>query len=527
MPYCIYLRKSRADAEAEAHGEGETLARHERALLDLARRQSLNITAIYREIVSGETIAARPVMQHLLSEVEDGLWEGVLVMEVERLARGDTIDQGLVSRAFTYSDTRIITPSKTYDPKNEFDTEYFEFGLFMSRREYQTINRRLQRGRDASVKEGKYVGNIAPYGYQRVKLVGEKGWTLEPDPDEAPTVKLIYEWYTVGAEQEDGSRERIGCAKIAHRLNQMGLHPRKSNEWVLPAIRDILRNPIYAGIITWGRRPHKKRVTDGQVALSRPRTAEYTQARGRHLPLITQETFDLAQHYLSLNPPRPVGEQGTVTNPLAGIVICSCCGRRMTRRPPGKKNPADTLMCAVPECPQISAPLAVVERKLLEAISDWASRYESDPQATILMSGATESEISALTQTASSLRSELSSLVKQRDNLHDLLERGIYTADTFLERSRIISDRLSQAQADLTKAESDLKTAQRRQASLATLIPTVRSLNDVYHTLPDAKSKNNLLKSVLEKVIYTKTVRTPRGGDPDNFTLTLYPRIPD
>ena len=37
MPYCIYLRKSRADAEAEAHGEGETLARHERALLDLAR----------------------------------------------------------------------------------------------------------------------------------------------------------------------------------------------------------------------------------------------------------------------------------------------------------------------------------------------------------------------------------------------------------------------------------------------------------------------------------------------------------
>lgn len=38
MPYCIYLRKFRADAEAEAHGEGETLARHERALLDLARR---------------------------------------------------------------------------------------------------------------------------------------------------------------------------------------------------------------------------------------------------------------------------------------------------------------------------------------------------------------------------------------------------------------------------------------------------------------------------------------------------------
>ncbi len=49
------------------------------------------------------------------------------------------IDQGIVSQAFKYSGTRIITPTKTYDPNNEFDEEYFEFGLFMSRREYQTI----------------------------------------------------------------------------------------------------------------------------------------------------------------------------------------------------------------------------------------------------------------------------------------------------------------------------------------------------------------------------------------------------
>lgn len=68
--YAIYLRKSRADMEAEAHGEGETLLRHEKTLLDLARKLNLNVTEIYREIVSGETIAARPVMQLLLSEVE-------------------------------------------------------------------------------------------------------------------------------------------------------------------------------------------------------------------------------------------------------------------------------------------------------------------------------------------------------------------------------------------------------------------------------------------------------------------------
>ena len=136
--------------EAEAHGEGETLARHEKLLLEVAKRGNYNVTQIYREVVSGETLAARPVMQQLLSEVE-------------RLARGDTIDQGIVAQAFKYSDTKIITPVKVYDPNNEFDEEYFEFGLFMSRREYKTINRRLQRGRLAASKEGKHVGGSKPY----------------------------------------------------------------------------------------------------------------------------------------------------------------------------------------------------------------------------------------------------------------------------------------------------------------------------------------------------------------------------
>ena len=45
----------------------------------------------------------------------------------------------------------------------------------MSRREYKVINRRLQRGRISSVKEGKYVGGIAPFGYDRVKIKNGKG----------------------------------------------------------------------------------------------------------------------------------------------------------------------------------------------------------------------------------------------------------------------------------------------------------------------------------------------------------------
>lgn len=211
MQYCIYLRKSRKDMDAEAHGEGETLARHERLLLEVAKRGGYNVTQIYREVVSGETIAARPVMQKLLQEVEEGVWSGVLVVEVERLARGDTIDQGIMAQTFKYSGTKIITPMKVYDPENEFDEEYFEFGLFMSRREYKTINRRLQRGRLASVKEGKYIATYAPYGYEKVRIKNDKGFTLKPVENYAAVVRLIFELYVNGETAADGSVHACVC----------------------------------------------------------------------------------------------------------------------------------------------------------------------------------------------------------------------------------------------------------------------------------------------------------------------------
>ena len=142
--YCMYLRKSREDEELEKYEDFDTLARHEKLLTDFAKKNGIQIGHIYREVVSGDSIAEREEVQKMLKAIEEGVWAGTLLVEVERLARGDTIDQGTVANTFKYAHAKIITPIKTYDPDNEFDEEYFEFGLFMARREYKTINRRLQ-----------------------------------------------------------------------------------------------------------------------------------------------------------------------------------------------------------------------------------------------------------------------------------------------------------------------------------------------------------------------------------------------
>lgn len=511
--------------EAEARGEGETLSRHERVLTELAQRYGLNVIEIYREIVSGETIAARPVMQRLLNEVGHGVWSGVLVMEVERLARGDTIDQGIMAQTFKYSGTKIITPMKTYEPDNEYDEEYFEFGLFMSRREYKTINRRLQRGRTASVMEGRYVSNTPPYGYIRKKIENDKGYTLIPLPDEADVVRLIFELYTRGDSQANQPSGRIGVMRICRRLSSLKIKPRKADDWSPGSIRDILINPVYTGKIRWNWRPASKRMVNGEVRVSRRRSpiSDCIVVDGLHEAIIDTDTWNLTQELMKQNPPRPVTTKRKLQNPLAGIVTCGKCGHMMVRRPhQGKTKP--TLMCPKSGCGNISASLAVVEDHIVLALAIWTKDFRIDYEmAAKKNTKSIQGEV--IEKAAKRLEEEILEMEKQLNNIHDFFERGIYSIDMYKERSEIMISRLEAAHADkeVIKSGNRPDSGQGR-IRLGKLSRT--ALMDLYLSINDPKQKNDILKAILEKVVYTKSKKTHRNSGVEEFQIDLYPRIP-
>lgn len=510
--------------EAEAHGEGETLARHEKLLLELAKKRNYNVTQIYREVVSGETIAARPVMQHLLQEVEQGLWDGVIVVEVERLARGDTIDQGIMAQAFKYSNTLIITPLKVYDPNNEFDEEYFEFGLFMSRREYKTINRRLQRGRVASSKEGKYAGGRRPYGYERVRISNDKGWTLKPIDDEADIVRLIFKLYTDGQEQPDGSYRPIGCRVIGNILDKMeAAPPFTASYWLESTVRNILRNPVYIGKIRWNTKKRKKRVKDGTVSYERitPPPEEQVLVDGLHPAIIEPDVFYKAQEILSRRGSNPVHKRAELQNPFAGLLYCGKCGRAMCRR----SLNSSMLLCPNKICSTVMSKFDIVEERILQALQQWLDSYRLEWEQG---ASPTDEEIQIDIKRKAIIKAEkeLETLSKQLARTHDLLEQGVYDTDTFLERSRSINERMTAAKQSITDLSEALVEDEERDANRVNIIPKVEHLLSVYDELPDAQSKNDLLKDIIERIEYTKNEPSPRRGPFDNFELVLYPKLP-
>lgn len=523
MRYCMYLRKSRVDLEAEARGEGETLARHEKILLEFAQKHNLPVQKQYREIVSGETIAARPVMQELLAAVEAGLWDGVIVLEVERLARGDTIDQGIVAQTFKFSHTKIITPNKIYDPNDEFDEEYFEFGLFMSRREYKVINRRLQRGRLAAIKEGKYVANQPPYGYVRRKIEGDKGFTLEPMEEQAQAVRTIFEYYTTGECQPDGTHQPLGISLIAKRLNAMHLPAQRGGMWSASSIREILSNPVYIGKVRWNFRPTVKKIVDGKIRQVRPRAEEEhcLIADGLHPPIIAAEVFEAAQTRLKKKRARaPIADQREMKNPLCGLVVCAKCGRKMVRRGWRDSDRPDTLLCPNPNCDTVSAALHLVERAVVEALERWLCGYRICWEHACRGSSG-EEQTDAANKSIRRIQAQMAVLERQIDQQYDLLEQGIYTPDVFAQRRAHLQERLVQLKCDRELLLNRCTVRPKKPK-----LPDVSDIMALYRMLPNAKAKNELLHQVVEKIEYKKEHGGRWHRAPDAFHLRLYPRLP-
>ena len=501
MSYCIYLRKSRADSAQET--EVETLSRHEKTLVDLAKNQKLKIDKFYREVVTGESIAARPQMQELLAEVELGKYDGVLVIELERLGRGNSIDQGIISETFRYSDTKIITPTKTFDLNNNFDDEYTEFGLFMSRREYKTINRRLQSGRLLSINEGKFIGSVAPYGYDRLKL--KKGFSLTPN-DEADTVKLIFDLYV---------SKRLGPSLIANHLNDLKIKPRKDDLWTPATVKTILTNEVYIGKIRYNYRKTIKKMQNNQLTKTRPRNTDYILTDGLHKAIIDCDIFAKAQEISKQNSTPKTKKDMELKNPLANIIRCGKCGRAMIRRP--YSNREASLICTCKQCNNVGSDLSLVESKIIQRLELWLANYQIKIDN---MKKSSYNDDNLRRKSIQVLKSELNKINSQINNLCDLLEQNVYTIEMFQERNKLLTEKKDQLAKDIATLEAAITTESHQIES----IKKYSHIIELYKQTDSIEVKNSLLREVLAKVEYIKE-KSGRWSDPNDFKLILYPKL--
>ena len=167
-----------------------------------------------------------------------------------------------------------------------------------------------------------------------------------------------------------------------------------------------------------------------------------------------------------------------------------------------------------------------VEEKLLEALEVWLREYklnwiEGRKRTNI------NREIDLLQKAIKKSDDNLKNLEIQMEKIYNLLEQGVYTTDTFLERSRVITERIAVAKQDRQKLLFKLNQETVRNESQKVIIPKVEHILKLYRETNSPAVKNELLREIINKAVYNKTTKAHRNRPSFyDFELNLFPRIP-
>lgn len=504
--YIEYLRKSQMDRDFENLSVEETLNRHRVILADFVKSKKLNVEVILEEVVSGESLSARPQMMKALELINTGEYDGIICMDIDRLSRGNGMDSSYIMSVLQTNNCKIITPNKTYDLLNEMDEQFADMKFMFSRYELSTIRKRLITGRDTSVKEGRFMGSTAPYGYKIIKLKGEKGNTLEVIPEEAQVVRMIFDWYT-----QDG----LGAGQIADKLNTIHIKPRKVDEWSTEVVRKILINEHYLGKLPWKKNLVGKKFIDGQLQKKRYVNKEYEIHDGRHTPIISEEQFELAQQIRQDNRTRPIKTNLDVVNPFGGLLYCGHCETKMQLVKPSQKNPnaKPRFKCTKSKkCGCKSHFSEEVETAIVSAMKDWLMGYVIELEQT------NEYKDDGLEVSLEILKNRLEDLFEQQDSICELHEKKDYSDRLFKRRNAAIEAEIDEVESAIEELEQKLSELVEEADIKSSIIPTSQYLLDNYDDLT-AKEKNDIWKLILYKVVY---VKTEKGKE---FNITIYPKL--
>ena len=319
-----YLRVS---TSAQTKDDRWGYARQRQEVIQYAEAANLELTAEYKDAVSGTTTSRTG-----LTALKSAGHNLVVIPSIDRLARdvgasykvlAELVESGFEVHS---SDFGLI------DLSDDMSLIQFNFRSLFATLEHRKIAARVRAAHLHMAESGKLPTGIKTYGYR-----GLDGHAII-DPVQAAVVRRIFELSAGG----------LSLFAIQNTLNDEGVpvaRPAQSKQagtplWHRTVIGKLIKNPAYKGEHRWGKYP-----------LSVP-------------PIVSAELWQKAQK----------GKRGAYPSsgwPLVGHIRCGVCGRRMQSRRNRKtqrRSPAvyERYRCQSQSLPSGSCGAPDIERAWLE-----------------------------------------------------------------------------------------------------------------------------------------------------------------
>ncbi len=428
----------------------------------------------------------RPGFQQMLSDIEAGHINCVIVKDLSRLGR-NSIDTGYYIEQYFYAhNVRFIAVTDqfdTADPGNLHGGIMLPLKNMINEAYSLDIGRKIKAQARQAMKDGDYIGARAPYGYRKDPDNCHK---LLLDENTAPVVKQIFDW----------AYEHVALNRIVRNLNEMGIaapsHYKKSTgeitspgligsgKWQTRTVMKILESEVYTGDLVQGK---TKMVDHQQVKAGEDNLII---AKCTHEPIISHELFTAVQEYRKqvCEESRAKPKNPYTPNIFKGKVFCTDCGRSLHRqRAERRKGPdiywfhcltnsrvaKDTCKgVMMQETELIATVTAILEKELSVALGMSLPLFQLEARQKQKKDGL-KSQMSAKRQ----------DIEKQRRLIRGLYEnfvQGILTSEEYFELKAGYEESITVLSGDIEALEKDMDALDDQLVRYRTMEKDAKSL---------------------------------------------------
>lgn len=450
-----YIRLSYTD---DKNVESNSVS-NQRKLIDDFLSKHPEIEGVTEKVDDGYSgvLFDRPAFSEMMELVKNGTINCVIVKDLSRLGR-EYIETGrYLRKIFPAYGVRFIAINDDLDTLTQSADEITVSIKNIINEEYaRDISVKTRTALDIKRRSGDFVGAFTVYGYLKT---GDKHKSLVIDPFAANVVRDIFRKRLNGSSAfhiaEELNRSGILSPLAYKRSNGLpyakgGYADKEECKWSATTIIRVLSDEIYTGTMVQGKQstPHFK-LKERELKPS----SEWVRVENTHEAIIDKADFDLVQRLKRLD--TRTAPQSDKVYLFSGVLICGCCGGRMTRKtnrykdkeyfyyfcPAGKKGGCSSTSMIkesdLTECVRTSLKAHINSVTSLNSIINGVSRERINRELVNEYKGYIKSN-----------EEQLSRVEKFKRNLYENLVSGALTKEEFAQYK----------QEYTTKAE-DIRTA--------------------------------------------------------------------
>lgn len=509
MKFATYGRKSVYSDKSDSVDNQERMCRE---YADFRFKGQVESFEAYSDEGLSGANTDRPGLKRLLSDVEDGRIDALIVYQLDRLSR-DVKDFANIYDKLAEKGVMFISLKESIDTNTPIGKAMMFITATFAQMERETIAARVVDNLTGLAKKGFWLGGKPPYGYvsKRIEVNGKKHVPLAIDQEASAYVKWLYKTFLdnkYSVQQMETALRRQGIRTVnGSFFSESQLHRMLSMPYYVQATQEIYdyfsnlgcqmdSSPRESwdgthGVMLYGR-------TGSSKSVVRPHS-NWIVCVGIHEPFISAETWLSAQELLHKNIFDKTLKYGVPL--LKGVLRCAKCGCKMQIGRKKVKDRVDSQYRCLKRIHQGKEGCdtsAIKCEKLDNQVLDIFRKIESDPET--VKEYTTTEQPKDYTGSIKNKEAEAARIKSVISRLTDALALAEQSTAAQYIISKIETENLNleAVKREIELEKASMRKGQKEAASLETRISEIRRLIQGLDTFNDVE-RNEIAREVIHE----------------------------